>query len=121
MTLAPNGRLVSRYPTHSYNYNHFIDSNTSFTDFQVTDPLPNVSFPITRSFAGNIPVDRPGHPNDTLFFWAYEKANGTLTASESTEPWGIWLNGGPGGSSIAGALFEVCAYTIIMVFYYTRP
>ncbi|EKM50681.1 uncharacterized protein PHACADRAFT_264079 [Phanerochaete carnosa HHB-10118-sp] len=76
--------------------------------FQVTQPLPNVTFPLGRNWAGNIPVDRPGHPNDTLFFWAFEKQNGSLTAnaSESTEPWGIWLNGGPGSSSLLGLLFE---------------
>ena len=42
-------------------------------------------------------MDRVGHPNDTLFFWAFEKENGSLTAGaneRSTEPWGIWLNGG---------------------------
>ena len=60
-----------------------------------------------RSFAGNIAIDRPGHPNDTLFFWAYEKTNGSLTNIDNDEPWGIWLNGGPGASSIIGALFEV--------------
>ena len=65
-----------------------------FSDFEVTDPLPNVTFPLGRSWAGNIPVDRPGHPNDTLFFWAFEKSNGSLTATDSIEPWGIWLNGG---------------------------
>lgn len=64
------------------------------TDFQITEPLPNVTFATGRNWAGNIPVDRPGHPNDTLFFWAIEKENGSLTATESTEPWGIWLNGG---------------------------
>ena len=65
-------------------------------DFEVTQALPNVTFPIGRNWAGNIAVDRPGHPNDTLFFWAWEKQNGSLTADagESTEPWGIWLNGG---------------------------
>jgi carboxypeptidase D len=66
-------------------------------DFEVTKPLPNVTFPLARSFAGNIRVDRQGHPNDTLFFWGFERSNGSLTvpAHESTnEPWGIWLNGG---------------------------
>ena len=55
--------------------------------------MPNITFPVGRNWAGNIPVDRPGHPNDTLFFWAWEKQNGSFTAS-SDEPWGIWLNGG---------------------------
>lgn len=64
-------------------------------DFEVTDPLPNVTFPLGgRSFAGNIPVDRPGHPNNTLFFWGFETENGSLTNGDSTKPWGIWLNGG---------------------------
>ncbi|KAF5377778.1 hypothetical protein D9757_008056 [Collybiopsis confluens] len=62
--------------------------------FEVTDPLPNVTFPISRSFAGNLPVDRAGHPNDTLFFWAFEHEEGSLTSESKTEPWGIWLNGG---------------------------
>ena len=62
-------------------------------DFQVKDALPNVSFPLGRNWAGNIPVGRPNQPNDTLFFWGFEKENGSFTAN-STEPWGIWLNGG---------------------------
>ncbi|KAF5387348.1 hypothetical protein D9757_005819 [Collybiopsis confluens] len=74
--------------------------------FEVTDPLPNVTFPISRSFAGNLPVDRAGHPNDTLFFWAFEHEEGSLTSESKTEPWGIWLNGGPGSSSMAGMFFE---------------
>ena len=66
-------------------------------DFQVTAQLPNITFPMGRNWAGNIPVDRAGHPNDTLFFWGFEKENGALTANAgemSDVPWGIWLNGG---------------------------
>ena len=39
----------------------------------------------------------PGHPNNTLFFWAFEKEHGSLTAPANDKiekPWGIWLNGG---------------------------
>lgn len=66
-------------------------------DFQVTAALPGVSFPISRNWAGNIPVDRAGHPNNTLFFWGFEKEDGSLTVNageRADEPWGIWLNGG---------------------------
>jgi hypothetical protein len=66
-------------------------------DFHVTRPLPNASFPLTRNWAGNIAVNRAGFPNDTLFFWAWEREHGSLTAGaedRSGEPWGIWLNGG---------------------------
>ncbi|EIW79100.1 alpha beta-hydrolase [Coniophora puteana RWD-64-598 SS2] len=76
--------------------------------FAVTESLPNVTWPLANNFAGNIPVQRQGHPNDTLFFWAFEHSNGSLTADAgaSDEPWGIWLNGGPGSSSLVGLLFE---------------
>lgn len=60
----------------------------------MTDTLPNVTFNLGRSWAGNIPVQREGHPNDTLFFWAVEKENGSLTTDRTDKPWGIWLNGG---------------------------
>ncbi|KAK7690975.1 hypothetical protein QCA50_006078 [Cerrena zonata] len=73
--------------------------------FEVKDPLPNVTVPLTRSFAGSIPVNRAGHPNDTLFFWAFEKQNGSLTVpanKTNLEPWVIWLQGGPGSSGMLG-------------------
>ncbi|KAJ6452243.1 alpha/beta-hydrolase [Mycena sanguinolenta] len=72
-----------------------------------TGQLPNVTGPIARSFAGNVGVNRADHPNATLFFWAFEKANGTLTGSAAdTDPWMIWLNGGPGSSSMIGMMTE---------------
>ncbi|KAH8075870.1 alpha/beta-hydrolase [Cristinia sonorae] len=77
--------------------------------FQVTEKLPNITFDLGRNWAGSIPVGRAGRPNNTLFFWAFEKENGSLTAAageRSDEPWGIWLNGGPGSSSMLGMMFE---------------
>ncbi|OJT09780.1 Vitellogenic carboxypeptidase [Trametes pubescens] len=77
--------------------------------FEVNGSLTNVTWDLPRNFAGNIPVNRAGHPNDTLFFWAFEKENGSLTAGandRASEPWGIWLNGGPGSSSLIGLTSE---------------
>ncbi|KAH9847538.1 alpha/beta-hydrolase [Lenzites betulinus] len=79
--------------------------------FEVTDKLPDLPGPLPRTFAGNIPVNRAGHPNDTLFFWAWEKqgANGTLTAPadvNNTDPWIIWLQGGPGSSGMIALTTE---------------
>ncbi|KAI0372398.1 alpha/beta-hydrolase [Pilatotrama ljubarskyi] len=80
--------------------------------FEVKDPLPNVPTKgLPRSFAGNIPVNRAGHPNNTLFFWGFERqgANGTLTApahSHANEPWILWLQGGPGSSGMLGLSTE---------------
>ena len=63
----------------------------------MTDAIPGVNWTLPRNFAGNIGVNRPGMPNNTLFFWAWEKERGSLTSKESErqdEPWGIWLQGG---------------------------
>ncbi|KAJ7035170.1 alpha/beta-hydrolase [Mycena alexandri] len=75
--------------------------------FEVDGLLPNLTAALTRSFAGNVGVNRANHPNATLFFWAFEKVNGSLTgAADSTDPWIIWLNGGPGDSSLQGLMTE---------------
>ncbi|KAI0339252.1 alpha/beta-hydrolase [Trametopsis cervina] len=76
--------------------------------FQVkAGTLPNVTFPLSNNWAGNIPVNRTNHPNDTLFFWAFETANGSLTqpaGSNPDQPWAIWLNGE--SSSMLGLMLE---------------
>ncbi|KAJ7258257.1 alpha/beta-hydrolase [Mycena rebaudengoi] len=76
-----------------------------------TAKLPNITGTLTRNFAGNIPVNRAGHPNNTLFFWAFEHAskNGSLTApadANNTDPWIIWLQGGPGSSGMIALTTE---------------
>ncbi|KAF8516784.1 Alpha/Beta hydrolase protein [Gautieria morchelliformis] len=87
------------YPGIPNTQANFSDSRAWQKYFEVTDALPNVTFPLTRSYAGNLPVNRPNHPNNTLFFWAFEKNNGSLTnqGQGGNDPWVIWLNGGPNG------------------------
>ena len=66
-------------------------------DYEVMDPLPNVTWTMPRSFAGSVSVNRDNHPNNTLFFYAFEREDGSLTAADggrTDEPWVIWLNGG---------------------------
>lgn len=69
---------------------------------------PYVNFSMPVSYAGSVSVNRADFVNNTLFFVAFEKGNSSLVAAEgerSSEPWMIWLNGGPGSSSMYG-LFE---------------
>ncbi|KAF7354057.1 Carboxypeptidase [Mycena venus] len=74
--------------------------------FEVTEPLENVTWPLPRNWAGSISTRTVGSENNTAFFWGFEKTNGSLTDANSTEPWMIWLAGGPGYSSIASMLVE---------------
>ncbi|KAJ7111801.1 Alpha/Beta hydrolase protein [Mycena epipterygia] len=74
--------------------------------FEVTEPLENVTWPLPRNWAGSISTHTVGSPNNTAFFWGFEKSNGSLADTDSNEPWMIWLAGGPGYSSIASMLVE---------------
>jgi hypothetical protein len=50
-----------------------------------------------RTYAGSVSVNRAEHVNNTLFFMAFEKEDGSLTTNEGDrgdEPWIIWLQGG---------------------------
>ena len=101
VTSVRNGKTVGKnYLSFLYGYNVLMGYPYPYLchiDFLVTDPLPNVTFPLSRNWAGNIPVNRTNHPNDTLFFWGFESKNGSLTAAaneNSSEPWALWLNGG---------------------------
>jgi carboxypeptidase D len=73
----------------------FSNSLPQTSNFQVilTEQLPNVTWTLPRNWAGNIPVQRAGHDDDTLFFWAFEHEYGSFTAAANDKPWAIWLNG----------------------------
>ncbi|GAM82581.1 hypothetical protein ANO11243_005630 [Dothideomycetidae sp. 11243] len=68
--------------------------------------LPDVPFDIGESYAGLLPIsDAPGETRE-LFFWFFPSSNPDAD-SEVT----IWLNGGPGCSSLAGFLSENGPFT----------
>ena len=97
MTILANheGILVLNGRTVSYSLSSRMQCLRLPPDYRVKDgSLPNVTFPLNRNWAGSIPVNRTNHPNDTLFFWAFEHKDGSLTSNATDEPWAIWLNGG---------------------------
>jgi hypothetical protein len=72
-------------------------------DFFVKDNVPGVDFDISRSWAGNILTHPDKSANDYLFYWAFEREEGSLAAKKgerSNEPWAIHVDGlsvcGPG-------------------------
>ncbi|QUC19072.1 uncharacterized protein UV8b_03313 [Ustilaginoidea virens] len=59
--------------------------------------IPEVKFNVGESYAGLLPI--PCSANSSLFFWFFPSKNPSAT-DEIT----IWLNGGPGDSSMKGLL-----------------
>lgn len=68
--------------------------------------IPEVPFDIGESYAGVLPIS--DDPNETrkLFFWFFPS-----TRSDCPEEITIWLNGGPGCSSLSGLLTENGPFT----------
>lgn len=63
--------------------------------------LPLVPFDVGESYAGSLPISGAKGENSTLFFWFFPSQNASVT-DEIT----VWLNGGPGCSSLSGFLTE---------------
>jgi carboxypeptidase D len=63
--------------------------------------LPDVDFDIGESYAGTLAIDSNFSDGNRLFFWFFPSDN-PAASNEIT----IWLNGGPGCSSLYGLLQE---------------
>ncbi len=63
--------------------------------------LPDVDFNIGESYAGTLPISSNKNDTNQLWFWFFPSSN-PAAKKEIT----IWLNGGPGCSSLVGLLQE---------------
>lgn len=63
--------------------------------------FPLLDFDIGESYAGLLPISSQANETRKLFFWFFPSKN-----PASTDEIAIWLNGGPGCSSLSGLLLE---------------
>jgi len=76
-----------------------IPQNANTTKFAVNgSAIPDVDFDIGESYAGLLPISDVANSSE-LYFWFFPSAN-ELAGDEIL----IWLNGGPGCSSLEGLL-----------------
>ncbi|CAO2653238.1 Nn.00g026490.m01.CDS01 [Neocucurbitaria sp. VM-36] len=63
--------------------------------------IPQVDFDIGESYAGLLPISDKANETSELYFWFFPSENPDASAEIT-----IWLNGGPGCSSLEGFLQE---------------
>ncbi|KAI6279320.1 hypothetical protein MCOR34_011231 [Pyricularia oryzae] len=63
--------------------------------------IPEVKFDVGESYAGQLPISNNSTDENKMFFWFFPSQN-PLAKKEIM----IWLNGGPGCSSMAGLMQE---------------
>lgn len=94
-----NAHLEKRYTRPGKT---IIPQNSNTTKFGVNGRgLPLVNFDIGESYAGLLSISNDPKDKDQLYYWFFPSSN-PLAGDEIT----IWLNGGPGCSSLEGLFQE---------------
>ncbi|UKZ83872.1 hypothetical protein TrVFT333_011686 [Trichoderma virens FT-333] len=65
--------------------------------------IPEVDFDVGESYSGLLPISNKTDEKDNMFFWFFPTVNEQHKKDKEIT---IWLNGGPGCSSLAGLLIE---------------
>lgn len=82
---------------------------SSFFSTPLLTPVTPVTNDFNRTiFSGYIPVNKTGGSDSSLFYVFYSSENQTNTSA----PIIIWMNGGPGSSSMLGSFYENGPYQL---------
>ncbi|KAF2249389.1 carboxypeptidase cpdS precursor [Trematosphaeria pertusa] len=95
------GTLEKRAAEPLIAQNNMTASKSKYVVNGTAGAIPEVNFDIGESYAGLMPISDKANETDQLYFWFFPSAN-----PDAGDEITIWLNGGPGCSSLEGFLQE---------------
>ncbi|KAF3935065.1 hypothetical protein ABW20_dc0108203 [Dactylellina cionopaga] len=99
---------VSTVPLKSHKRpKHYNNKTKEFWVNGTTGAIPDVYFDVPESYAGLLPISTKKDESRKLYFWYFP----TTGPRDTQDDLVIWLNGGPGCSSLEGLLQENGPFT----------